>query len=827
MGVGPETLVGLYMERSLEIIVGLLGILKAGGAYVPMDPAYPKERIGYILEDSKAPIVLTQQAVVSELPSFTGQAVCLDSDWARIASQPEDNPVSGVKSENLAYVLFTSGSTGRPKGVAIEHRCAVSFVQWGKQVFSARELEGVLFSTSICFDLSVFEMFVTLSAGGKVIIAPDVLHLPSLPAKNEITLINTVPSAISELLRVNGVPDSVKTVNLAGEPLSDSLAAEIYAATKVERVYNLYGPTETTTYSTYTLVPRGRPVTVGKPIANTQVYIVDSNRKPVPIGVPGEMFIAGAGVARGYYGRPDLTSERFVPDPFSGKQGARMYRTGDVCNWLPDGEIRYVGRADHQVKLRGFRIESGEIESAMEKHPAVRKAFAMVREDKPGLKRLVAYYETKKGSAPAEASELRDELKKTVPEYMVPSSFVALERLPLTPNGKIDRKALPVPDAQPADAAADSAAPRDAIEQMLCQIWAKVLNVKRVGLNDNFFDLGGHSLLAVRIVAEVEKLFGTRLPLATLLQAPTVAQLAEILRKENWTPPWSSLVPIRPGGSRPPLFLMHSHGGNVIEYYALANQLDADQPVYALQTRGLDGRIVKGLSMEQMAASYVEEIRSFQPEGPYYLGGFCLGGSLALIAAQLLIAAGEEVALVVMIQTTHPDAIRFRPEITGMQRLRYSASKRFDLEMENLSHRGGNYIVERCRHLWNRAGARATMLLDRVSERENSDPSKLSMNYILEVLGVEHERALHQYVPRPYAGEVLLFRATKQLTGQNVDEILGWKGVLTGHVDVCEIPGHQQKIMSAPNVVQLGKELTIRLKAVQEQREAKSPVAVR
>ncbi len=827
MGIGPETLVGLYMERSLEMIVGLLGILKAGGAYVPMDPAYPKERIGYILEDSKAPIVITQKSVVNELPNFTGKPVCLDSDWAQIATQPEVNPVSGVKSENLAYVLFTSGSTGRPKGVALEHRCVASFVQWGKQVFSARELEGVLFSTSICFDLSVFEMFVTLSAGGKVIIAPDVLHLPGLPAKNEITLINTVPSAISELLRVNGVPDSVKTINLAGEPLSDSLAAEIYGATKVERVYNLYGPTETTTYSTYTLVPRGRPVTVGKPIANTQVYIVDSNRKPVPIGVPGEMFIAGAGVARGYYGRPDLTSERFVPDPFSGKQGARMYRTGDVCNWLPDGEIRYVGRADHQVKLRGFRIELGEIESAMEKHPAVRKAFAMVREDKPGLKRLVAYYETKKGSTPAEPNELRDDLKKTVPEYMVPTNFVALERLPLTPNGKIDRKALSVPDAQAAEAAADSVAPRDAIEQMLCQIWAKVLNVKRVGLNDNFFDLGGHSLLAVRIVADVEKLFGTRLPLATLLQAPTVAQLAEILRKDHWTPPWSSLVPIRPGGSRPPLFLMHSHGGNVIEYYPLANQLDPDQPVYALQTRGLDGKIVKGLSMEQMAASYVEEIRSFQPEGPYYLGGFCLGGSLALIAAQQLIEAGEEVALVVMIQTTHPDAIRFKPEVTGMQRLRYTASKRFDLEMENLSQRGGSYIVERCRHLWNRAGARAVMLLDRVSERENPDSSRLPMNYILEVLGIEHERALHRYVPRPYAGDVLLFRATRQLVGQKVDEVLGWKGVLTGHVDVCEIPGHQQNMMSPPNVVQLGRELTIRLKAVQERREAKSPVAVR
>ncbi len=824
LGVGPEILVGVFVERSLEMIVGLLGIVKAGGAYVPMDPAYPKERIGYILQDSKAPIVLTQKSLVNELPEFAGKTVCLDSDWAKIAAQADDNPVSNSKPENLTYVLFTSGSTGRPKGVALEHRCAASFMEWGHQVFSAKELQGVLFATSICFDLSVFEMFVTLSAGGKVIIAPDVLQLPNLQAKNEITLINTVPSAISELLRVGGVPDSVKTINLAGEPLSDSLAAQIYATTKVERVYNLYGPTETTTYSTYTLVPRGGAVTIGKPIANTQVYIVDANRKPVPIGVPGELYIAGAGVARGYYGCADLTNERFLPDPFSGRPGARMYRTGDVCNWLPDGDIRYVGRADHQVKLRGFRIELGEIEAAMERHPAVRKCFAMVREDKPGMKRLVAYYETRKESAPVDAAALREHLKKALPEYMVPTSYVAMERLPLTPNGKIDRKALPAPDDRPAEGAVESAAPRDTIEQMLSQIWAKVLNVKRVGLHDNFFDLGGHSLLAVRIVAEVEKLFGTRLPLATLLQAPTVAELAEILRKENWTPQWSSLVPLRAGGSKPPLFLMHSHGGNVIEYYPLANQLDPDQPVYALQARGLDGKIVKGRSIEEMAADYVEEIRSFQPEGPYYLGGFCLGGSIALAAARQLSEAGQEVALLILIQSTHPDAVRFKPGITRLQRIRYSLAKRIDLEMENLSHRGLNYFVERGRHFWDRAGARAAMLLDRLAEKESTEPSKLPMNYILEVLGDEHERAMHEFAPQPYASDVILFRASKQLAGQNIDEVLGWKNVLTGHLDVCEIPGHQQNMMSLPNVLRLGREISQRLKAAQERQEMKVPV---
>ena len=825
LGVGPEILVGLFLERSPEMIVSLLAILKAGGAYVPMDPAYPKERIRNILEDSKATFVLTQRSVVNELPEFTGQTVCLDSDWARIATGSEANPASHAKSENLAYVLFTSGSTGRPKGVALEHRCAVSFILWAKQVFGPKQLEGVLFATSVCFDLSVFEMFVTLSAGGKVIIAPDILHLPSLLAKNEITLINTVPSAISELLRVNGVPDTVNTINLAGEPLSDSLAAQIYASTKVERVYNLYGPTETTTYSTYTLVPRRAAVTIGKPIANTQVYILDANRKPVPIGVPGEMYIAGAGVARGYYGRPDLTNERFVQNPFSGRAGARMYRTGDICTWLPEGEIRYLGRADHQVKLRGFRIELGEIEAAMEKHPAIRKAFAMVREDSPGLKRLIAYFETKKDSAPAEASELRNHLKKILPEYMVPSNFIALERLPLTPNGKINRKALPAPDDQTAEGARDRVAPRDAIEQMLCQILSKAMNVRRVGLHDNFFDLGGDSLLAVRIVADVESIFGTRLPLVTLLQAPTVAELAEILRKENWTPQWSSLVPIRAEGSRPPLFLMHSHGGNVLEYYPLAMQLGPDQPVYALQARGLDGKIEKDRTLEEMAARYLDEIRTIQPEGPYFLGGFCLGGSLALIAAQHLLEAGQEVPLVILIQTTHPFAVSFKPEITRFQRVWNIGRKRLDLEWENLSYHGVKHIVERVRHIWNRAGARAAIFFDRLAEKETDEPSRLSMNYILEVLGIEHEKALRKFSPRPYGGDVLLFRASKQLAGQKIDEALGWKGVLTGRIDVREIPGHQQNMMSPPNVVPLANEITTHLKAALE-REPSVPTEI-
>jgi amino acid adenylation domain-containing protein/FkbM family methyltransferase len=390
-GAGPELLVGIYSERTVNMLVGILGILKSGSAYVPLDPKYPKDRIRNILDDAKAPFVVTQASIADDLPDFEGQRICLDSDWGVISQESTANPATSVRPENLAYVLFTSGSTGRPKGVAIEHYSATTFVHWALEVFTPHDLSGVLLSTSMCFDLSIFEIFVPLSAGGTVIMAENALYLPTLAAKGQVTLINTVPSAMAELLAVRGVPDSVKTVNLAGEALPGSLVEQIYATTRTEKVYNLYGPTEDTTYSTYTLVGRGSPVTVGRPIVNSQAYILDAHLNPVPVGVPGELYLAGEGLARGYHGRPDLTRERFVPNPFSPETSARMYRTGDLTRFLPDGRIEYLGRIDHQVKIRGFRIELGEIENTLDRLPGVRQSVVLAREDVPGDKQLVAY----------------------------------------------------------------------------------------------------------------------------------------------------------------------------------------------------------------------------------------------------------------------------------------------------------------------------------------------------------------------------------------------------------------------------------------------------
>jgi amino acid adenylation domain-containing protein len=648
-GIGPESLIGICMERSLEMLIGILGILKAGGAYVPLDPAYPKERLASSLEDAKASLLITQQSLLESLPAET-ETICLDRDWPTIARESEMNPVRQVKPENLAYVLFTSGSTGRPKGVALEHRSAATFIHWAQSVFTPQELEGVLFSTSICFDLSVFEMFVPLSVGGKLILAQNALYLSTLAAKNEVTLINTVPSAIAELVRMNGVPASVKTVNLAGEALPDTLVEQIYASTSVEKVYNLYGPTEATTYSTFTLVPRGAAVTIGVPIANTQAYILDGHLNPVPVGVSGELHLAGAGLARGYFGRPELTAERFVANPFSSQNGCVMYRTGDLCRWLPDGNIQYLGRMDNQIKLRGFRIELGEIEVMLGRHPDVRHCVVMAREDEPGNKRLVAYIVPQQGRE-ADEDELRAFLKQKLPDYMLPGAFVSLLEFPLTPNRKVDRRLLPIPNASRASNPS-AVLPRNSHEAMLVKIWQELLGIESVGVKDNFFELGGHSFLAVRLVSEIQKATGKVVPLAALFKTATIEALANLISADSNSPE-QIVMAIQPQGSQLPFFAIVTPGMNALGYVTLARHLGNDQPLYRIQGPGprLKGRPYSSVEFENLANDYIKAMQTIQPRGPYYFGGMCEGARIAFDMARILEGRGEEVALLVILDT--------------------------------------------------------------------------------------------------------------------------------------------------------------------------------
>ncbi|HEX5708618.1 MAG TPA: amino acid adenylation domain-containing protein, partial [Pyrinomonadaceae bacterium] len=555
MGVGPESLVGVLLERGAEMVVTLLAVLKAGAAYLPLDPRYPADRLSFMLEDGGAEVVVTQSALATLVGDGGARLVLLDDERDEITRQSAGAVESGAVAENLAYVIYTSGSTGRPKGVAIAHRSAAVLCAWAHSVYTADQIRAVLASTSICFDLSVFELFVPLSCGGKVVLADNALQLPLLSAADEVTLVNTVPSAMTELLRMGGLPASVRTVNLAGEPLKNSLVQQIYERTRTTQVWNLYGPSEDTTYSTYALIKRGagREPSIGRPVANTRAHLLDANLRQVPVGAVGEIYLGGDGLARGYLGRPELTAERFIADPFSTEPGGRMYRTGDLGRYLSGGEVEFLGRADHQVKVRGFRIELGEVEAELGRHAGVRECVVVAREEASGDTRLVAYLVAEAGGALDEA-ELRRALKERLPDYMIPSVFVVLEEMPLTPNGKINRQALPAPDPSRSETADGFVAPQTPVEERLAEIWGEVLGLVRVGSNDNFFDLGGHSLLATRVISRVREAFGIDVPLHALFQAATIGQLAARVEEERNAgriAPAGPLAPVARDGELP------------------------------------------------------------------------------------------------------------------------------------------------------------------------------------------------------------------------------------------------------------------------------------
>jgi amino acid adenylation domain-containing protein/FkbH-like protein len=545
LGVPKGALVAVCVNRTWELLAALLGTLHAGCAYVPLDASYPKERLAFILEDSKASALVTKRNLAQTLPHANAAVLCLEElDWHASPSKSNQETAPNSAADDLAYVIYTSGSTGRPKGVAIENRSAVAFVCWARNVFTDDELSGVLASTSACFDVSIFEMFVPLCWGGRVIMAENPLVLPTLPAANEVKLIATVPSAMRELLRMRAVPASLRVVNFAGEPLPASLADQVYAETAVKKVYDLYGPTETATYSTYTLRRPSEPANIGRPLDNEQIYVLDGHFQPVPIGVPGDLYIGGVGLARYYLNRPELTAEKFVPHPF--EEGARLFRTGDLARWREDGRLEYLGRSDFQVKIRGFRIELGEIEAALKGHAGVRDVLVTAQEDRLGEKSLVAYV-VPKAEQSAPVDELRQVVKAKLPDYMLPGAFVILKEFPLTPNGKINRKALPAPDSGQRSSTTEFVAPRNPVEQRLAAIWEEVLQHKKLGVHDNFFELGGHSLQAIRVVSRVREIFKVDLPLFSLFDTPTIATLAEGLAGGRWSQ--SSLVPLPAAGA--------------------------------------------------------------------------------------------------------------------------------------------------------------------------------------------------------------------------------------------------------------------------------------
>ncbi len=540
LGVGTDVLVGICVERSLEMVIGLLGILKAGGAYVPLDPEYPKERLAFVLEDTKTPVMLTQEKLVQSLPVLGAQIVCLDSDWQAIAQHSQENPVSGVTVDNLVYVIYTSGSTGKPKGVMIPHRGICNALYWRQATFKLTEQDKILQTISLSFDPSVWQIFWPLSFGGQLIVArpgghKDSAYLVKEVVKQQITVLGLVPSIIQALLEEKGFKNcqSLRHATTGGEALPVELMERFFACLNLDNVLvNCYGPTEASIDVTTWICQRVNDSTIapiGRPITNVQVYILDDNLQPVPIGHSGELYVGGSGLARGYLNRPELTEEKFIPNPFSSEAGARLYKTGDLARYLPDGNIEFLGRIDHQVKMRGFRIELGEIEATLGTHPALQQTLVMVREDVPGKKGLVAYSVAHLQQVPPSPSELRGFLKDKLPDYMVPAAFVMLDAMPLNPNGKVDRRALPAPDASHFIAANNFVAPRTPTEETLAAIWAQVLGLEQVGIYNNFFELGGHSLLATQVISRVREAFSIDIQLQLLFQTPIIADLAEAI----------------------------------------------------------------------------------------------------------------------------------------------------------------------------------------------------------------------------------------------------------------------------------------------------------
>lgn len=525
-GAAKDTLLALCMDRSPALIVALLAILKSGAAYLPLDPGYPQERLRYMLDDSGAGLLLTEDLCLSKIALANPAVRILLHDAAEIAGYPEENPRAAVGARHLAYCLYTSGSTGTPKAVALSHGNAVAFVRWALSVFGGGALHQTLAVTSLCFDLSVFEIFAPLANGDSIVLCENALSTDDFEQEAAPTLLNTVPSALRAILDQAALPSSLQAVNLAGEPLPPQLVNRLREVNPAIQVRNLYGPTETTTYSTCCLVPEGfvDRVTLGRPIANTQIYILDAALNLMPDGAIGEVFIAGAGVAHGYLGRPGMTADRFVPDPF-GQPGSRLYRTGDLARYSSEGVLEYLGRLDKQVKIRGYRIELGEVEKAILKHPAVREVVVSARESAQGDLRLVAYLVFQADSF-ASVKDLRTELSSLLPDYMVPSAWVVLEAIPLTPNGKTDLSRLPPPDGAGMADDAGPVPPRTPTERVLGQIWSEVLGIAPIGLRDNFFSLGGHSLLVNRVVLRIRKEFGVAISTQAMFEALDLEMMA-------------------------------------------------------------------------------------------------------------------------------------------------------------------------------------------------------------------------------------------------------------------------------------------------------------
>ncbi|MBE9031628.1 amino acid adenylation domain-containing protein [filamentous cyanobacterium LEGE 11480] len=810
LGVQPDQLVGVALDRSINLFVAFLGVLKSGAAYVSLDPSYAQERRAYTLNDAQAQLVLTQESLLSLIPQTAAPVIPLDRDWSVIDQYSPNNPVAVATPDNLAYVLYTSGSTGNPKGVMIQHGGLVNHAAAVAREFAIQPNDRMLQFCNIGFDIIVEELYPTLVSGATLVLRPESIASSmrdfwDFVERQKITLLD-LPTAfwhevVNSLVTCDRVfPKSVRLVCVGGEKASRTAYAQWKERVAPQvRWLNTYGPTETTVSATwcdpdkdgYTLDMGEVPI--GLPLANYEVYVLDERQQLLPVGIPGELCIGGPGVARGYLNLPEKTAERFIANPFNADPQARLYRTGDVVQFCPDGMLEFIGRSDFQVKIRGFRVELGEIEAKLEEHPQVRQTVLLAQE-RANRKVLIAYVVPQVG-VNLDAKDLGHWLQERLPNYMIPSQFIVLDALPLTPNGKVDRKALPEPAISSRETAGFQP-PADALEMSLVRLWEEILGVP-VDVTDNFFELGGHSLLVVRLCDQIEQTLHSRVSPMALFRSPTIQQLARQIRQDvTENDAQSSAVVIQAGAeTHYPLFAIHVLGEGGRFFRPLAQNMGLEQPVYGLAAQMMDTDTAPPNRVEDLAAFYINEMQLIQSEGPYHIVGMSYGGIIAYEMARQMERLGLPIGLVGLLDTYGPNQIENLP-----------SGDRLKAHWRSACAQGRRrYLKHKIRSAINRRTEKLHCAYGGLRQKMGR---QVSYELQYKMIIAENVRAADAYHPGPFGGRLSLFRATDAVfyPPAYLESGLGWRN-LAGQLDIYDVPGCHMTMVEEPQAQSLAGEM--------------------
>lgn len=800
-GVRPGDRVGLSIDRSLELVVSLLAVMKAGGQYIPTDPLHPTDRIQYVIADADCSILLTNRAYAGRIELPLAELL-IETIWPTLNTYASTEPDITVAADAPIYVLYTSGTTGRPKGVQIRHDSVVNVLYGLARKPGLTATDKTVTMGTIAFDITTAEIYLPLLVGAElVVVGADTVRngqaLTALFEREHITFVQTTPATLRMLWETGWRGNPNLRVISCAEALPTDLAQKLLATCAA--LYNYYGPTETTVYATGTQILSAEgPITIGLPIDNAHVVVVDQQLQPVADGQAGELIIGGAGVGSGYLNQPDLTDAKFIRPAF--RPTERFYRTGDLAKRLPTGDIQYLGRIDAQIKIRGHRIEPGEVEFHLIRLEEVENAVVVAREDQPSHQRLVAYMVLNNVGRDAridreQVLRWRTTLATVLPAYMIPSDFVIMSQLPVTPNGKLDRKALPAPEQTlPTPVMPNLTLPSTPQEKQIAAIWQQVFRLTAVGIDDNFFDLGGHSMLAVRVMIQLERETGRRLPVSTLFESPTIRSLARLIGPDQSIDLKNSLVPIKPYGSKTPLYVVHGGGLNLLTFRGLVDYMDAEQPIYGFQARGLDGTEEPLDTMEAIAADYIEELLEHNPDGPYSLAGYSFGGYVALEMACQLQQVGKTVKLLGMFDTNAEDSAEGRPFLDrlawriGRQfpKLLWIARSFIQQPLPTLRYQG-EYLERQVKNVLKTVGLATDQTYAEIQDE--------NLIRIIE----KHEIALQNYRMKPYDGVIDVFKANKRLYFVEDREFLGWKKYARQGVRIYNVPGDHKEMLLPPN----------------------------